>query len=222
MPIPKRNTNSSTISGSSSSTRVDERIILNVAYPDTLLGTMFQERNAELLHPRNENEYFIDRNGRAFHYIMEYYRTGKVVWGGIGSDRKITRRELDEELDYFLIPPLTPAISLAMDFEAFIKAMMQICVRAFHLAGETSIKVTATDGQYLIVRYLNQGTSVHVTAPKIGKTILKLFGKEIHQHLQRSWPVLRWEPLEIKQAYIVHLCLRKDQIIYTEDRPKWH
>ncbi|CAG8726967.1 518_t:CDS:1, partial [Ambispora leptoticha] len=192
-------------------------------YPETLLGTMFQERNAELLHPIKENEYFIDRNGRAFHYIMEYYRTGKVVWGGAGSDRKITRRELDEELDYFLIPPLTPAISLAMDFEAFIKAMTQICVRAFHLAGETSIKVTATtNGQYLIVRYLNQGTSVHVSVPRIGKKILKIFGKEIHQHLQRSWPVLRWEPLEIKHAYIVNLYLRKDPVIYTEDRPKWH
>lgn len=72
----------------------DERLILNVGgikyetfrstlttYPDTLLGTMFQKRNSALLHPSyNEKsicEYFFDRNGRAFHYILEYYRTGK-------------------------------------------------------------------------------------------------------------------------------------------------
>lgn len=33
-----------------------------------------------MLHPVNGNEYFIDRNGHAFHYIMEYYRTGSIVW----------------------------------------------------------------------------------------------------------------------------------------------
>ncbi|CAG8588317.1 17241_t:CDS:2 [Cetraspora pellucida] len=73
----------------------DERLILNVggikyetfrstlaAYPDTLLGTMFQKRNNTLLHPLHTEkgvcEYFFDRNGRAFHYILEYYRTGKL------------------------------------------------------------------------------------------------------------------------------------------------
>ncbi|CAG8545000.1 11439_t:CDS:2 [Ambispora leptoticha] len=71
----------------------DERIILNVggvkyetyrstltAYPDTLLGTMFQQRNQQLLHPANGNEYFFDRNGKIFHYIMEFYRTGQILW----------------------------------------------------------------------------------------------------------------------------------------------
>ncbi|CAG8677184.1 4666_t:CDS:2, partial [Ambispora gerdemannii] len=71
----------------------DERIILNVggvkyetyrstltAYPYTLLGTMFQPRNQPLLHPTNGNEYFFDRNGKIFHYVMEYYRTGQILW----------------------------------------------------------------------------------------------------------------------------------------------
>ncbi|CAG8499509.1 5297_t:CDS:2, partial [Funneliformis caledonium] len=72
---------------------IDERIVLNVggikyetyrstltAYPKTLLGTMFHPRNRAMLHPTNGNEYFIDRNGYIFHYIMEYYRTGNIVW----------------------------------------------------------------------------------------------------------------------------------------------
>ncbi|CAG8813362.1 1371_t:CDS:1, partial [Racocetra fulgida] len=50
------------------------------AYPETLLGTMFHPRNKEMLHPTNGNEYFIDRNGYAFHYVMEYYRTGSIIW----------------------------------------------------------------------------------------------------------------------------------------------
>src|SRR5436190_16880224 len=41
---------------------------------------MFHPRNQAMLHPINGNEYFIDRNGHAFHYIMEYYRTGNIVW----------------------------------------------------------------------------------------------------------------------------------------------
>ncbi|RIA99060.1 hypothetical protein C1645_800782 [Glomus cerebriforme] len=72
---------------------VDERIVLNVggikyetyrstltAHPKTFLGTMFHPRNQTMLHPVNGNEYFFDRNGHAFYYIMEYYRTGSIVW----------------------------------------------------------------------------------------------------------------------------------------------
>ncbi|CAG8798628.1 14896_t:CDS:2, partial [Gigaspora rosea] len=74
----------------------DPRIILNVggiryetyrstllAYPLTLLGTMFQSRNDSLLQPSNtglHNEYFFDRNGYVFRYILEFYRTGKILW----------------------------------------------------------------------------------------------------------------------------------------------
>ncbi|CAG8505889.1 4737_t:CDS:2 [Paraglomus brasilianum] len=73
----------------------DEKIILNVggikfetyretltAYPDTLLGTMFHPRNQELLRPVDgtTNEYFFDRDGNAFYYVMEFYRTGTISW----------------------------------------------------------------------------------------------------------------------------------------------
>ena len=64
---------------------LDDRVVLNVGgikyetyrstllkYPKTLLGTMFNSRNQDLLKPENENEYFFDRNGYAFHYILEF------------------------------------------------------------------------------------------------------------------------------------------------------
>lgn len=41
---------------------------------------MFQERNRALLHPVNENEYFIDRDGKLFRYILQFYRRNKIVW----------------------------------------------------------------------------------------------------------------------------------------------
>ena len=76
-------------------------------YPDTLLGTMFQERNKNLLKPINDNEYFFDRNGRAFHYIMEYYRTGECLWnlsmGKTENGALMTRKEFEKEMDYFQI-----------------------------------------------------------------------------------------------------------------------
>ncbi|CAG8476725.1 11292_t:CDS:2 [Funneliformis mosseae] len=150
-------------------TDCNERIILNVggikyetyrstltAYPDTLLGTMFQQRNHALLHPMNDNEYFIDRNGRAFHYILEFYRTGEILWPNCGDDdgeslstakiccALVTRKELSKELDYFQIPiPKEKSISpdnfninvedeykiLAIKLDGFVKSLLEsICL----------------------------------------------------------------------------------------------
>src|SRR5438094_444121 len=70
---------------------------------------MFQERNRALLHPTNGNEYFIDRDGRVFRLILQYYRTGKILWpdeenSDLRTSYSISRRELELELDYFQIP----------------------------------------------------------------------------------------------------------------------
>ncbi|CAG8713912.1 2066_t:CDS:2 [Dentiscutata heterogama] len=100
----------------------DEIIILNVGgvkfettrktlivHPETTLGKLFNPKNPEAIKPiyPGGNEYFIDRNGHAFYCILEYYRTGQVLW----SDEFIKSKEfpvpkhaLELECEYFKIP----------------------------------------------------------------------------------------------------------------------
>ncbi|CAG8452521.1 4912_t:CDS:2 [Funneliformis mosseae] len=89
---------------------IEDRIILNVggikyetfrstltAYPDTLLGIMFSERNKEMLHPTNVNEYFFDRDGGRMDNFAGF--------GGTSCPTlPFTRAELEQELLFFLIP----------------------------------------------------------------------------------------------------------------------
>ncbi|CAG8687258.1 6647_t:CDS:2 [Ambispora gerdemannii] len=81
-------TNTDTNSNSNDDVIDDERLILNVggikyethrstliAYPDTFLGVMFQQRNNAMLKSNSDNpnqpkEYFFDRNGREFDYFQ--------------------------------------------------------------------------------------------------------------------------------------------------------
>nr|CAG8542339.1 1143_t:CDS:2 [Entrophospora candida] len=103
----------------------EETIILNVggyetyrstltAYPHTLLGTMFAERNVELSRPINGNEYFIDRDGSLFRIIMQFYRTGKIYWPSFEFGQKnksilpFSKEEIETELDYYQLPYQTP------------------------------------------------------------------------------------------------------------------
>jgi len=100
----------------------DDKITLNVggvkyettrsaltAYPSATLGKMFSPENETLLKPAypGGNEYFIDRNGHAFYFIMEFYRTGEITWNeDISSSKEfpVTKRALDLEIEYFQIP----------------------------------------------------------------------------------------------------------------------
>ena len=80
-------------------------------FPETFLGTMLKDSNSSLVTYENGNEIFLDRNGRAFHYILEYYRTGKLLWReqvSSGCPNMITREEIEAEIDYFQkIPALS-------------------------------------------------------------------------------------------------------------------
>ncbi|CAG8745220.1 16504_t:CDS:2, partial [Gigaspora rosea] len=56
----------------------------------------------------NGNEYCFNRNGEVFHYIMEFYRTGKLLFPTMPlwneyHGTQITYRHLKEELDYLQI-----------------------------------------------------------------------------------------------------------------------
>ncbi|GBB92240.1 hypothetical protein RclHR1_01990012 [Rhizophagus clarus] len=208
-----------------------ERIILNVggikyetyrstltAYPETLLGTMFQERNHALLHPTNDNEYFIDRNGKAFHYILEFYRTGEIIWPSQeDEDTKttnfccytfVTRKELLKELDYFQIPTkeLSPDkhnISaeeeyklLAIKLDGFVKALLEsICLARQDYQNILHVKF------YDRLPSKDVPKSIH-SQPNIDKLLkpyvasgyfmLEMFPKPIEHYIKKYLPDVRW------------------------------
>eukprot|EP01129_Flabellula_baltica_P010817 TRINITY_DN4620_c0_g1_i2.p1 TRINITY_DN4620_c0_g1~~TRINITY_DN4620_c0_g1_i2.p1 ORF type:complete len:327 (+),score=64.72 TRINITY_DN4620_c0_g1_i2:217-1197(+) len=69
----------------------DERIKFNVggkifitrlstlqAYPDTLLGAMFNQRNRDMLSPDENGYYFFDRDPNLFEIILNFYRNGML------------------------------------------------------------------------------------------------------------------------------------------------
>lgn len=71
---------------------------------------MFSERNKMTLKSDDNKTYFIDRNGYAFYYIMEFYRTGKILWPGEIKNQEsnmmklVTIQQLELEIEYFQIP----------------------------------------------------------------------------------------------------------------------
>ncbi|GBB93613.1 hypothetical protein RclHR1_00220047 [Rhizophagus clarus] len=196
----------------------EETIILNVggvkyetypstltAFPDTLLGTMFQERNREMLHPKNGNEYFIDRNGYAFRYILEFYRNGKILW----SDRAdknlvaVTREELDQEIDYFQLPVKDVAVTsgeltVASKVDAFVAALKKVIHIAINQL-QTEIQMAITDFGTIeeLEWYPAQGQSeviADIMKPfnMVGFVILQHFGDAIERHIKSEIPEFSW------------------------------
>eukprot|EP01125_Pyxidicula_operculata_P020175 TRINITY_DN7406_c0_g1_i1.p1 TRINITY_DN7406_c0_g1~~TRINITY_DN7406_c0_g1_i1.p1 ORF type:complete len:177 (-),score=18.54 TRINITY_DN7406_c0_g1_i1:129-659(-) len=89
---------------------MEETVVLNVGgvryetykstlmkYPDSMLARMFAHQN--LAKQNDKSEYFIDRNGRAFEAILDFYRTGELIVPYDVSPEVIKR-----EIDFFLIP----------------------------------------------------------------------------------------------------------------------
>lgn len=68
-------------------------------YPKTLLGAMFSPKNKSLLVKDEANEYFIDRNGKIFAPILDFYRHGEII---VPPD--LSRYMVQKEMDYFQIP----------------------------------------------------------------------------------------------------------------------
>ncbi|CAH1763422.1 3672_t:CDS:2 [Entrophospora sp. SA101] len=207
-----------------------ERIILNVGgikyetyrstltnYPDTLLGTMFQGRNQTLLHPINGNEYFIDRNGRAFHYVLEFYRTGDVIWPNddefLSSNMScsccqlVTRQELIREFDYFQIPTKKEMIpsniddskSLAIKLDGFVTNLIE----SYYIARQnyqTNLSIKFYD-RLPTIKLEPKSIPIH-SEPRIdrlmkpylssGYYILEMFSKFIETYIKMMIPDLRW------------------------------
>ncbi|CAG8591903.1 1487_t:CDS:2 [Ambispora leptoticha] len=210
-----------------------ERIVLNVggtkyetyrstltAYPETLLGTMFQDRNKELLHPNgpNGNEYFIDRDGYAFRYILQYYRTGKILWpdekefsySSSSSSRKIpptpliTRQELELELDYFQIPfdhDLVKSLSYVnraaiATVDAFIAALEEIFYKVVANFG-TTVTIVFNYRQipeiYTTQKFEEDVKKILAPFALVDLNILEKYGDQIQTYLTSEIPELIWK-----------------------------
>ncbi|CAG8603150.1 2043_t:CDS:2, partial [Acaulospora morrowiae] len=204
----------------------EETVILNVggvkyetyrstltAYPETFLGTMFQERNQELLKSRNGNEYFIDRSGQIFHYIMQFYRTGKICYGDqsecqgfvVGSTQ-ISLKEIETELDYFQIPRPTASVidkiaiakvsNIIDAFKKLIGEVSEIYMK------EKSFKEFKADidilfldnGQATVKTGLEKTglSGVFSNTKNYAYSIMSLFKDEIKDHLENEYPELTW------------------------------
>ncbi|CAG8592471.1 7808_t:CDS:2 [Dentiscutata erythropus] len=193
---------------------INERIILNVggikyetyrstltAYPETLLGTMFQERNQSLLQPTNNNEYFFDRDGHLFRFIMQFYRTGEIFWPdesyfSESSSFYVSRRELDLELDYFQIP--SPgrngidnfgAVTLVDSFLVALDALVDQVVKKYHVTINVNFSLglidyeTDEDVKDIVFNILSPFKLV-------GYKILSKFGNEVAAYIKNQHPCL--------------------------------
>jgi len=68
-------------------------------YPETLLGTMFANRNSSMLKETKKREFFFDRDGDLFQVVINFYRTGNVH-----IPPNFSQEAVSAELDFFRIP----------------------------------------------------------------------------------------------------------------------
>ncbi|XP_049850830.1 potassium voltage-gated channel subfamily D member 1-like [Schistocerca gregaria] len=69
-------------------------------YPNSLLGKMFSPSQLHTIKPDANGEFFFDRNGRLFEFILEFYRSGTLE---MPSD--LSKKQVLKELEYWQISP---------------------------------------------------------------------------------------------------------------------
>ncbi|CAG8711395.1 2002_t:CDS:2 [Ambispora leptoticha] len=175
---------------------VEERIVLNVggvkyeayrstftAYPQTRLGKLFRNKKKTLA---NLDEHFFDRNGRTFHYILEYYRTGLIH-----IPREVngtpTNHEVFRELEYFEIIPST----MSYQDKAVTVRIDQIILFLRNIYFEMASDLTMVTN----IRFHQDGTyyaslDVDRLIGACGYPILEKFGKDIESYFKSTFPQL--------------------------------
>nr|CAG8478031.1 2348_t:CDS:2 [Entrophospora candida] len=238
----------------------NERVILNVGglkyetyrstlkkYPDTLLGMLFQDKNKQFLEAMNGNEYFIDRNGYAFRYILEYYRNGEIYWPNENSDENshsfttVSRRELRAELDFFQIPvdisinaPLNQFVSnetLSDKLDGFITALKSSIFEAeFNFRKSVNIQFhnnniggDISNVMYIVSPRIEKIVNRLRPYESCGYSILRLFGEKIKTHIYMTIPCIKCNVTKKSSpdSFIIDLILEEEfDVKVIEDNSK--
>ncbi|CAG8577704.1 4461_t:CDS:2 [Paraglomus occultum] len=217
----------------------NDRIVLNVGgkkyetfrktllqYPDTLLGTIFQDGNKDQLPPvTNGNEYFLDRDGYAFRYIIQFYRLGKILFPT--EENRISREALQAEIDYFMLPVGIDDLALSKagkkaisKVDEFIHALERIFYELVeHFEG--SVKLVFSEPDELEI----EGVQKHLVAKlkdilnpfqSYAMFILARCGKEVGVYLRENVPELSWQmefkqdKTQSKQVYEIHMDVQRN------------
>ncbi|GBC02156.1 hypothetical protein RclHR1_04490002 [Rhizophagus clarus] len=222
-----------------------DRIVLNVGgvkyethretlltQPESFLGTMLKDENLSMLKLENGNELFLDRNGRAFHYILEYYRTGKFLWRDYAHYEQtsddisrgccasmITKEEIESEIDFFQLKIELPSIIEKPDprvemLNKFIKVMESFISTAKGIyIYKISITFPCHDREsFFLEPKIKLLDEIIQPFSDCGFRILQKYGEKIGIYLEENDNKLKWECNTIAAGWHEAKCIVKIEI----------
>ncbi|RIA83531.1 BTB/POZ protein [Glomus cerebriforme] len=223
-----------------------ERIILNVGgvkyetnrstlltQPGSFLSTMLS--NEKMVKFENENEIFLDRNGRAFHYILEFYRTNKFLWRDHEHYEQtpedisrgccanmITKEEMKAEIDFFQLnielsspPPVIekpdPRAEMLNKFigvmESFISTAKGLYVHKINITFPCYDK-----DSFFIEPKIKMLVDIIYPFFDSGYRLLEKYGKDIGIYLEENDNELKWECNTCGKGWVEAKCIVKIEI----------